>query len=98
MKRLLFIFALAVPALAQEPSRKITPADPVSVTAHTPICNVSDSGDPAKAAPVLPPTALPPLKKPLGTVARELRAAHATEPKAKTVANDEQPIEQEDKI
>jgi len=88
---------LALPAIAhaQEPSAPIKSGETVTIAASHPLMNVVATGDPAKAAPVIYPEPRPMLKKPLGTVARELRVQHAEVPKAKTVANDEQPITEE---
>lgn len=68
---------------AQEPSKAIVPADTITVAARTPIQNVAMHGDDTKVTPVVAPVALPPLKKPLGTVAREVRAAKFFQAEAK---------------
>ena len=81
--RLLILFISVTPFLhAQEPSKAIVPADTITVAARTPIQNATASGD-MKVAPVVPPVSLPPLKKSLGTVAREVRAAKFFQAEAK---------------
>jgi len=69
---------------AQEPSRAIVPADTITVASRTPIMNVVAHGDDAKATPVIAPIALPALKTPLGTVARQVRAAKFFQAEAKS--------------
>jgi hypothetical protein len=81
----LLICVVTEPAIlhAQEPTRAIVPADTITVASRTPITNVVAHGDEAKATPVIVPVALPTLKKPLGTVAREVRAAKFFQAEAK---------------
>jgi len=85
MSAKLALLLCVVPCIlhAQEPSRAIVPADTITVASRTPIMNVVAHGDEAKATPVVAPTALPTLKKPLGTVAREVRAAKFFQAEAK---------------
>ena len=80
---ILLVLALLGRAQAQEPSRAIVPADTITQTSRTPIMNVVAHGDDEKATPVIAPIALPPLKKSLGTVAREVRAAKFFQAEAK---------------
>jgi hypothetical protein len=86
---LLILMFAAIPALAQEPSSKIQPADTITKTASLPI-SVSVGTGGGAPAPIIYPDPLPHVK--LGLVARQYRAVHATAPKAKKVANDDAPI------
>ena len=86
MSAKLALLLCVVPCIlhAQEPSRAIVPADTITVASRMPIMNVVAHGDDAKATPVIAPIALPTLRKPLGTVAREIRAAKFFEAEAKS--------------
>jgi len=93
-KIMLIAFALlTVPAFAQEPTKKITPAETVTVQASHPIMNVAETGDPSKAAPIIYPDPRPRMN--LAEIARQLRTEHLFIPKATTVANDEKPIKEQ---
>lgn len=81
---------VACAAHAQEPTKAIVPADPISVAVRTPITpTASNSIDPG--APMIYPDPRP-LTMKLGRIARQYRAAHVDAPKAVKVANDETPI------
>jgi hypothetical protein len=75
-------------AHAQEPRTAIKPADPISAPSHD-VTIMSGDGE----KPVIQPTPLPKLKIDLAEVARRVRAARVALPKARTVVNDDQPIE-----
>jgi len=86
MRTFLISLILAVPAFAQEPSKPITPAEPITtVRTHEVTAISADCMD----RPVILPTPLPVLRISLGEYARQIRAQHAAAPKAaKIVSND----------
>lgn len=94
MQKLMLIafVLLTVPALAQEPTKKIPPAETITVQASHPIVNVFETGVMEKGAPMIYPDPRP--ADGLAVIARKLKVEHAAVPKAKTVANDETPIDQ----
>lgn len=82
---------LAISAHAQEPTGKIAPADPVSVTArHVDPVPVIFANAIDPTMPMIYPAPLPSIG--LAKIARILRADHAVAPKATKIANDEKPI------
>jgi hypothetical protein len=87
MKTLLFSLMLAVPAFAQEPSKPITPAEPVTtVRTHEVTAINADCTD----RPIILPAALPVLRISLGEYARQIRAAKTAAPKAVKIVDTDQ--------
>ena len=90
MKTLLVIIGLsAVPALAQEPRTQIRPADPIPVAVRTPTTPTVAIGE-SMPAPTIYPNPLPRID--LAEIARRMRVAKASAPKAVKVADQENPI------
>jgi hypothetical protein len=87
--QLLLLICVAAPCIAQEPTRAIVPADPISVAVRTPITPTASSSHDS-GAPIIYPNPLPKVR--LGEIARTYRLIHAAAPKATKVANDETPI------
>lgn len=86
-KALLISLFLAVPAFAQEPSKPITPAEPITtVRTHEVTALSADCTD----KPVILPAALPVLRISLGEYARQIRAAKAAAPKAAKIVDTDQ--------
>jgi NAD dependent epimerase/dehydratase family enzyme len=87
MRTFLFSLLLAVPAFAQEPSKPITPAEPITTVRTHEVTAISSD---CTEKPVILPTPLPALRISLGEYARQIRAQHAAAPKAaKTVDTDQ---------